>query len=114
MKKSRVDSSPVPCTEKSQLELTLAHDKILNKNITKLNTTISRVVRFLDKDKRVEFDTAQIAWEHFAHAWANFESNQSYGGTIRPMLYSIAKSKLIKQRIYQLEHMAVIEHNPLR
>ena len=96
-------------TTKSQVELTTDHDKTLNINLHRLEILISEISVSFDEKTKAEFDIAQKAWELYAQTWARFQSFRSYGGSIGPMLYSDAMTKLVKQRLQQLKSIVGLE-----
>jgi hypothetical protein len=69
----------------------------------KLNASIEVLRNCLDADEVVSFDNSQNKWQSFCDAWVEFiVGDESRGGTIWPVKYSVTKEAVLNLRLDQI------------
>jgi uncharacterized protein YecT (DUF1311 family) len=74
----------------------------LQRREKRLAALVEQVKELGDADSKI-LDAAQEAWKNFVELDARLYSNLSAGGSAEPMENALAKTRLINQRIEQLE-----------
>jgi uncharacterized protein YecT (DUF1311 family) len=104
----RLESLPAPTIADdkgpiTRLEMNDAAISELENSYDEMRDVLNEISKYLDKDETTELLAAQVKWQEFKHAHANFVSKIFEDGSMRPLWFITTIDIATRDRINELQ-----------